>query len=171
MKKCLTIYLTISIACLVTSCDQKSPREESERDTGTIQWVDPSTIQPGPIRRESLPDDMVERIKIVQAAFADVDPSPIENWIEDFKRDMNPDRELAIWEAMAGAYTAYNAERTLTLAKRKELFVILLTRSGSSTEDAIAHLKLKEFNETEAREAMELLAKEWEQRNRPQNYR
>jgi len=91
---------------------------------------------------------MVERIKAVQVAFAEVDPTPQEKWIEDFKRDMNPERELAIWEVMARAYTAYTAERNLSLAKRKELFGIILTGSGASAEDALLHLKLKLFTKT-----------------------
>ena len=157
--------LLLLCACLLASCDQQVPESPPEPEGGEVQWIDPGQIQPGPIRHETLPDEIVERIKVVQTVFAEVDPTPLEEWIENFKRDMNPDRELVIWEAMAAAYTSYNADRDMSLDKRKELFRILLIRSMSSTKDALTHLELKTFTEDEAREAMGFLATEWEQRN------
>ena len=167
MKRYHTVMLLALIVGLCVSCGQQSPEPKHKPETAKVQWIDPSKIQPGPIRHESLPEDMVERIKAVQAVFAEVDPTPPAKWVEDFKRDMNPDRELAIWEAMAGAYTSYSKGRDLSLVEKKELFGILLTRSGSSTEDALAHLELKSFNKDQAREAMELLAQQWQKAKPP----
>jgi hypothetical protein len=167
MKRHKRILFALLIAIVCASCGQQTREPAPEQQNVNGQWIDPSKIQPGPIQHEFLPDDMVKRVKAVQAVFAEVDQTPPEKWIEDFKRDMNPERELAIWEAMAGAFTAYNHSQNLPLSKRKELFGILLTRSSGSTEDALRHLKLKTFTEAEAREAMDLLAKEWEKRNSP----
>jgi hypothetical protein len=156
--------LACLFASLCTSCGSKEVEPEERNPAGTTQWIDPSTIRPGPIRHESLPDELVGRIRAVQAVFAEVDPAPAEKWIEDFKRDMNPGREIVVWEAMARAYTSYTARQNLTLDERKELFGILLVGSGAPIDDALDHLTLKLLSEAEAREALETLAQSWEKK-------
>ena len=109
----------------------------------------------------------MQRIAAVQKVFAEVDSTPPEKWIEDFKRDMNPDRELAIWEAMAAAYSKQNSAKAFSLPQRKELFGVLLTGSGASEDEAIKHLKLKVLSEDEARSALRTLAEEWGKKRQP----
>jgi len=94
----------------------------------------------------------------------DVDSLPMEQWVDDFKRDADPDRELAVWEAMARAYVRCTADRNWPLEKRKELFGILLVGSGAPPDEALAHLKLKTVSEAEAREALGVLAEDWKKR-------
>src|SRR5690349_6756523 len=65
------------------------------------QWVDPTTLQPGPIQHAALTDRQMERVKRLQETFAGVDASPLDKWVEDFKRDRDPDHELRIYEGMA----------------------------------------------------------------------
>lgn len=62
-------------------------------------------------------------------ALADVDGRPASEWVRDFQRDQNSEREVAVWEAVAAAYAAFNRNRSLTLDVKKELFALLLLRS------------------------------------------
>jgi len=39
---------------------------------------------------------------------------PLDTWITNFKRDLDPDRELAVWESMAAAYDRYTAGKDLS---------------------------------------------------------
>jgi hypothetical protein len=80
---------------------------------------------------------------------------------------MNPDRELAIWEAMAATYSKQNSAKAFSLPQRKELFGVLLTGSGASEDEAIKHLKLKVLSEAEARSALRNLAEEWGKKRQP----
>lgn len=68
----------------------------------------------------------------IYKTFYEVDSSPLEKWIEDFKRDMNPDREIAIWERMAEDYINHCSQRKLSLRAKKQFFLKLLTQSSLS---------------------------------------
>jgi hypothetical protein len=156
MKRKLHIYLASTlafVAILVSGCDRAS----KPNDTKT-QWVDPNQLQPGPIRHESLTGEQMSRIQRLQRVFSEVDPSPIEKWMEDFKRDQNPDRELSVWEGIAAAYEKFTASRTLTLDAKKEVFQVTLLRSSAPEEDALKHLKLKILTEQDARDIMRLFS-------------
>ncbi len=158
MRRHLTSGLAIFVIALSPSCGRQSP---ASADSPKVQWVDPATLKPGPIRHEELSTEQLRRIGVVQKIFAEVDSTPLEKWIEDFKRDLHPDRELGIWEAMAAAYSRCNADKAFSLPQRKELFGVLLTGSGASEDEAIEHLKLKTLSEAEARSALRTLGDEW----------
>jgi hypothetical protein len=115
-----------------------------------VQWVDPSTIQPGQIRRDSLTAEQMERVRKLQAVFVEVDGQSVEQWVDNFKRDLNPDRELEIWESMAKAYTAYCSKRTLSPEVKKEVFEVILLRSMAPEKDVLERLELKVLTKDEA---------------------
>lgn len=88
------------------------------------------TSQPGPIRHESLPPELVERIKKIQALLAEVDPTPLDKVIEDFRRDLHPEREVAIWEKIAADYQqALSEQPAMTITEKKQLLGRLITTS------------------------------------------
>jgi hypothetical protein len=136
---------------LVTGCDRADTSSGRK-----VQSVDPKRMEPGPIRHASLTEEQISRAQRVQKIFSEVDPSPIEKWIEDFKRDANPDRELAIWEGMATAYETFTASKSLTLEGKKEVFRVVLLRSGESDDEVLKHADLKILTEKDARAIMAL---------------
>jgi len=69
------------------------------------QTIDPANVEPGPIRHAELPPDLLKRASALEPVFADVYPVTHEKWIEGFRRDAHPEREIAIWEQIAVAYT------------------------------------------------------------------
>lgn len=96
----------------------------------------------------------MERIKKLQQAFSEVDPTPIEKWVDDFKRDLNPDRELSVWEGMATAYTAFTKGKTLSADAKKDVFQVVLLRSGAPETEVLKNLSLKVLAEADAKEIM-----------------
>lgn len=111
--------------CWLAGCDRKSPPK-------TLTAGELSSLKPGPIRG-ALSAEQVERLKRIQQVFAEVDPTPLPKLVEDFSRDEDPDQEIAIWEAMATAYSGFLDAKKTTVAGRQEAFSLLLLRSGSST--------------------------------------
>src|SRR5690349_532138 len=71
------------------------------------QTIDLANVRPGPIRHADLPPDLLKRVKALEPVFADVYPITHEKWIEGFRRDADPAREIAIWEQIAAAYTGF----------------------------------------------------------------
>jgi len=112
------------------------------RQTADTTMVDPSSIQPGPIRHERLDDALVARVRAFEPVLADIYPMSHEKWLEGFQRDLNPESEIAIWESIAAAWQRLPSLGSLAPDERKEAFGILLVRSGSDDVDsALAGLK------------------------------
>lgn len=122
--------------------------------TDSVKWVDQHAIQQGPTLHDSLPDQILERIKIVHSIFADVDGTPLDKWIDDFKRDLDPEGNVKIWEEMAVAYSSFCNKRELPLETRKEVFKVVLLRSMMPDEDVLARVQLKLISVDEAKAIM-----------------
>lgn len=116
-----------------------------------VQMVDLNTIQPGPTIHDTLPDALLTRIKNVQLIFAEVDGTSLEKWIDDFKRDLDPEGNVKIWEDMAVAYTSFCDKKELPLDTRKEVFKVVLMRSMMSDEDVLSSLELKHISVDDAK--------------------
>jgi len=116
--------------------------------------IETEKLKPGPVRHETLTPQQIERLRKLQAALAEVDDSPLEKWIDDFRHDADPDREIAVFEAIAQGYQAFCSSRFRTVAQKQDVFGLLLERSGTTEEDVLAHRKLKVLTPEEAREAL-----------------
>lgn len=95
----------------------------------------PPGLKPSPAGTSTLTPDHIARITRIQARMAEVDPTPLPKLLEDFSRDAHPEREIAIWEAIADAYERFAPGRSIE-AKR-EAFGLLLVRSASPEADVV----------------------------------
>ena len=126
----------------------------TEKQHSQIQMVNAADLKPNEIQHEQLTAEQLRRIKNLHETFAEVDSSSLEKWIDNFKRDANPDSEIAIWERVAKAYTNYCSGRQLTPEAKDDVFQTLLLRSMTSDEEAVKTLKLKVLSADEARKIM-----------------
>ncbi|MCI5117299.1 MAG: hypothetical protein D3913_04945 [Candidatus Electrothrix sp. LOE1_4_5] len=111
--------------------------------------------QSGPIRHAELPASLIERIQKLKETFAEIYPVTHEEWLAGFKRDANPEREIAIWEYMASAYTQFLKTGNFDTDARGEIFGVLLTRSSTTDlEPLISNLEY--LNENQARSLLSL---------------
>jgi hypothetical protein len=94
------------------------------------------------------------RIALLQKTFGDVDPTPFEKWVDDFKRDRHPDREIAIYEAMAQAYTEYCARHPVTMEARIEVYRLVLARSGAPDDEALRQVPPTVLSRDQAEEVL-----------------
>lgn len=96
-----------------------------------------SDIKKGDIKHTTLPAEMIERIKNFKEILGDVDRATLDETIDNFKRDMHPDKEVKIWEHIAGVYNTYISEKSITdFATRREIFSVILRLSmGMKLED------------------------------------
>src|SRR5262245_17247039 len=95
----LPIIVLLPLSCLL-ACRSDGQDRSAKPAPSQVQWVDPAKLQPGPVRHEQLSADQLERIKKLQQTFREVDAMPLEKWVDDFKRDADPDREIRIYEGM-----------------------------------------------------------------------
>jgi hypothetical protein len=97
----------------------------------------------GPIV-EQLPPPLEIRIRLVHNAVREVLDDPFEDWVEDFKRELNPEREVEVWESIAGLYLQVISEYAIDgrEARAQLLSLLLLGSTGSldSNRIAVGHL-------------------------------
>jgi len=98
----------------------------------------------------------MNRARRLQKVFSEIDPSSLEKWVDDFKRDADPDSELKTWEQIAAAYEAYSASKNLPLAAKRDVYAVLLMRSQAPAEEVLKHMRLNVLTENDAREIMAL---------------
>ena len=100
------------------------------------------TSSNGPIRLPVLLDGMVKRIVIFKETLGDVDTVSLEKTIDAFKRDINPETELAIWERIASTFKTYLAHNpTNDPLNRKEVFTVIMGASMGMREwGTVKHL-------------------------------
>jgi hypothetical protein len=160
-NRCLVPFLLIAGCAFLVTCERSpSPPPAAALPVVTttepskVAWMDPKKIERGPLRRISLSDLQMQRIVKLQSVFADVDASDVDAWADDFKRDEDPDRELDVWERMAAAYTAYTTRHQLSIDAKKDVFQIVLLRSGASEAETLSHLHLKILSTQDAIDVM-----------------
>ncbi|AMV35375.1 hypothetical protein VN12_25015 [Pirellula sp. SH-Sr6A] len=130
--------VSAAVAVCLLGCGTTTSPPES-----TVEWIDPNKIQQGPTLHDTLPAELLTRIKAVHETFADVDGTPLEKWIDDFKRDLDPEGNIRVWEDMQVAYNSYCNQRELPLETRREVFRIVLMRSMMPDKDVLARLELE----------------------------
>lgn len=63
--------------------------------------------KPAPCTPKEVSADQVARIEVLQRTFAEHDRSALDRWLQDFRCEADPERELRIYEAMGQACRAY----------------------------------------------------------------
>ena len=146
MRKSLFILFVTTSFC---SCNLSSDKKEN---TVTIN---PKDIQISDVRHDSLTADQIDKIKVIQATFEDVYPVSLEETITNFKRDLNPDKEISIWLHMSEAYKKYLKDKdNFKFEAKKEVFKLILSRSMMPNDEAIINAKLTILTEKDAKEIL-----------------
>ncbi len=121
-----------------------------------VQKVRPPDIRFGPIRHQKLSDELEARIRKFEPIFAEVYPRTHEEWLDGFQRDVDPEPEVAIWEAMALAFQTFTERGSLNLDAKKEAFGLLLVRSAGDEQHTLAGAKLRYLSRVDAEELLRL---------------
>lgn len=147
MKFLMRVLFSSLLAFLGFGCASQDKNQQPK-----IERVNPADLKPLPIQHNQLSGDQSRRIKKLHETFAEVDKSSLETWTDNFKRDLNPDKEIAIWERIAKAYTNRASQKKLSPETKEDIFQTLLMCSMSSDEETIQSLKLKVLSQDEARQ-------------------
>lgn len=91
-----------------------------------LVWALPEQLRQGEIRHAEFNDDVRDDIRRIQAAFAEHRALSFEKWEEDFRRDSNPEREIALWLHAADVYAAFATDE-MDATRRKEMYRCVVT--------------------------------------------
>ena len=70
--------------------------------------VDPQHLRPGPIRHETLPPELLEKVGDVFDLIGPYLNMTLEQFEIGFMRDMHPESEIAVWSSITAAWLAYH---------------------------------------------------------------
>lgn len=149
MKLFMKITLASILALFGIGC--------AKQDESKVEKVNLSELKKGPIQREKLSNEQLSRIEKIRKDLVEIDRQSKEEWIDNFKRDLDPDKEIASWEQIAKVYKTYCSKNELSIGAKEEVFQIILLRSmAMSKEEVLKQLELKILTEREAKNVMEL---------------
>ena len=113
-----------------------------------------SELELGPIRHADLSAALDERIRRIEPIFGEVYPRTHDEWLEGFKRDLNPEAEIVIWEGMASCFASFVQKYPLNPDARKEAFGLLLVRSSSDERATLSGVTLQHITKAQAAELL-----------------
>ncbi len=87
-----------------------------------------SDINQGPIRQQILPEGFIARVLKYKEILKEVECCSLEETVSNFQRDLNPERELVIWEKIADFYKTFIKDKPeLSISDKKKIFGEILT--------------------------------------------
>jgi hypothetical protein len=102
------------------------------------EHIDPSKIQSGPIRQETLPDDMLELIGTVYEIVGPYLKTTLEQFEINFMRDEDPASEVVVWCSITAAWSDYHEKHldgeVLPDEDEKKLLAALIAISTGVTD-------------------------------------
>lgn len=139
------ILLAILLSIIAMSCNERSPSDEIVKATKVENLTQNSIVH------EVLSDEQLEKIAFIQKTFEEVYPISFEETVTNFKRDQNPDNEIAIWLGMCKAYEPFAQQKkgADNLKARKEAFKLILMRSMMTEEETINNAELEVLEDSE----------------------
>jgi len=109
------------------------------------------------VKHKPLSDAQLTKVKHIHQTFSEVYPISLEDTVNNFTKDKNPDNKIKEWSHMADHYEAFASKNTEKddLSRRKEAFKLLLLRNSLSEEETIKRAKLKNLKASEAKQLLE----------------
>lgn len=118
--------------------------------------MDPKDIQLGSYRHKEIPSSLLKRIKVTTDTFESIDGLSYAQAVDLYKRDLNPEENLVLWEEMVRAYKSFCKSRCQSPEERMDVYRSLLLRSMFDESEALKRSNLKILNPTEALAVMKL---------------
>ncbi|MEH0168484.1 hypothetical protein [Roseateles microcysteis] len=105
--------------------------------------VNPNDIQLSPYRHKELPVELLKRIRATTDVFQAIDGLSYDQAVDLYKRDVNPEENLVIWEEMVRGYKSFCKARCTTAPERMDVYRALLLRSMFEEPEAIRRTQPK----------------------------
>lgn len=120
---------------IFTSIHRKLRWEEQLR-AAPVEKIEVSKIEFGPIVHDELSPSLIGRIRLVRAALWGTYTHSMDVWVNGFKRDLHPEREVEWWEHIAACYLEFIKSRRLSHKQIDAVFAALfLLGNGEQPED------------------------------------
>ncbi len=126
---------------------------------GRTYWVDSALAADygeadSPVRHGPLSTSLRGSIRKIMGRLKQVYPLPFKAWEDGFRRDQNPEKEIALWLRISGHYADLAECWELTGPQRQELFQVLLQCTNAPREHILRTVDLASLPRERAQEAI-----------------
>jgi hypothetical protein len=94
--------------------------------------VDPHQVRAAaPLRHPPFPAEVRRQLERLRDGLAAVHPLTLEQWEDDFRRDANPAREIAVWLHVLECYEHFCGGRGLSPQEKLDTLTVLVVAMGT----------------------------------------
>lgn len=117
--------------------NEKSKKKEQPE----IKYIPIDKIRPAPIRNIEFSPGLLEILRKIRFVLREVSPGSFSEWVDSFKRDMYPKREIALWFYMSKVYQEMLNHFPQKLEYKQEVFNLILSCSMEEDEKILSEAK------------------------------
>lgn len=125
---------------------------------GTI-WINPEQVQQSEYMHPPFSNDVKELFKELKLKLDEVYHRTIEEWEDGFRRDKNPEQEIAIWFYLAQLYQQFTTNQILSIEEKQDYFKVLLACTYSPKETVLNIVTLNALPREKALQAIDAFFK------------
>lgn len=118
-----------------------------------VVWALPEQLHQGEVKHPEFDEGIRDYIRQIQAAFAEHRSLSFEEWEEGFRRDANPEREVAIWSHAADIYTAFAGNEPVA-DRRKDVYRCIVTCLTTGPDAVWQVLRPEVLSQSEAEQVV-----------------
>ncbi|MCE9560769.1 MAG: hypothetical protein K8U57_01815 [Planctomycetes bacterium] len=118
-----------------------------------IIWALPEQLHQGDVKHPEFDEGIRDYIRQIQAAFAEQRPLSFEEWEDGFRRDTNPEPEIALWLHAAKVYNAFTAEEP-SAERRHDVYRCIVTCMTTGPDAVWKVLRPEVLSRTEAEQVV-----------------
>lgn len=113
----------------------------------------PEQLRQGEVKHPEFDEGVREYIRQIQDAFAEQRPLSFEEWEDGFRRDANPEPEIALWLHAARVYNAFAADES-SAERRRDVYRCIATCMTTGPEAVWKVLRPEVLSRAEAEQVV-----------------
>jgi len=119
-----------------------------------LVWVLPDQLQQRPIQHPLFDEDIRDYIRQIQGAFAEHRDLTLDEWEDGFRRDANPEREIALWSHAADVYVQFTSDEE-SHDRRVDVYRCIVACMTASPDSVWNVLEPQVLDRTEAQRVVD----------------
>jgi hypothetical protein len=103
---------------------------------GTV-WMDARELKQSEYRHPPFSEEIRDILREIKSSIDEFYDLSLEQWEDGFRRDTNPEKEIAIWVHLANIYRSLATSRDLSAEQRQDYFKVLICCLNSPREHVL----------------------------------
>ncbi len=121
--------------------------------TDQIVWAIADQLKASDVRHPEFDEGIRDYIRQIQTAFAEHRPLSLEEWEEGFRRDANPNQEIALWLHAADVLVAFTADEPSS-DRRRDAYLCIVACLTTGPDDVWKVLRTEVLDRGEAEQVV-----------------